>query len=468
MTKTTIGLSIALAALAGCGGSSPTTKKEMTAMAKSAPPPPDVKPGGQVVARKVSREAKQDFADAVKFWSEQAKDGWTTSECAAAAGKFLDVASEHDKMIEAYFNAGVSYQMCGDMKQAEEQYRKALKVNPSHGASLANLGEIYHRGGNTTVAMEYYQNAIKADASIASARNNLAWLLYEKLRKSPGDKAIETEALGHLQRVLAVDNDNVVAYTIMALIYMEGSDKNKNRLDVAKLLLETGAKKDDRYAPLYNAQGLLALRRANNVAGALENFRKAVDLDAKFIEARMNLAQIVLSFRKYDEAAALFQQVLALSPATDVKYEATVGLGVALRGMGSVLRSRGDIAGSDAKINEALEKYNEAAKIDGKRGDAYFNIGLLYKDYRTNGEPAQNMKAYQEAKKYFQDFLAKNDGEKDKIAEAKDHIEDCDKYVKILQQVIDAQKEAPPPPPAAPTPAPAGGGTTGGTGAPQK
>src|SRR5688572_15598801 len=131
-TTTTFGLAAALL-VSACGGSSPTTKKEMTAIGKSAPPPPAVKQGGQVVERKVSREAKADFADAVKFFNDQAAGGWTTAECAAAATKFLDVANDHDKMVEAYFNAGVSYQMCSDMKQAEDQYQKALRVNPSHG-----------------------------------------------------------------------------------------------------------------------------------------------------------------------------------------------------------------------------------------------------------------------------------------------------------------------------------------------
>ncbi len=443
--------------IAGCGGAAKSSKAEMNALAREAPPPPDAKQGGQLVNRKLSKEAAVDFAAAVKFFNAQAEGGWTTQECTAAADRFIAIAREHDKMVEAHFNAGVAYQKCGDQKRAEEQYQQALKINPSHAPSLTNLGEIYQRGGNDKIGEQYYEKALVADIQTVAANNNMAWVWYQRLRQSPGNKDAETRAIQHLQRVLAVDNDNVVAYTIMGLIYMEGSDKNKNRLDVARLLLDRAKKSDPKYAPLYNALGLLALKRSNNVAGALENFRTAVGLDKSFIEARMNLAQIVLSFRKYDEAETLFREVLALKPSAEVRYAATNGLGVALRGLGSQLRTQGNMTVSEQKINEALAKYNEAAKLDAARGDAYFNMGLLYKDYRTNGEPADNLKAYQEAKGYFQQYLERKDGTPDKIAEAKDHIEDCDKYVKILQQAIDFQRNNPPPPPtpAAAAPAPA-------------
>jgi tetratricopeptide (TPR) repeat protein len=453
-------LGFTLAVAVACGAAQPSTKKEVTKLAADTPPPPSVTPGA-VVERKVTNEAKSDFAGAVKYFQDAAKDGWTNDECTSAAKKFMDVASEHDKMVEAYYNAGVSYQMCNDMTHAREQYEKALKINPSHAPSLANIGEIVLRGNDTEKAKSYFEAAVKADAQITAARNNLAWLLYEKLRLTDarkdddGFKKIETEALGHLQRVLAVDNDNVVAYTIMALIFMEGSEKNKNRLDVANLLLERGKEKKEDYAPLHNAKGLLALRKAD-IAKALKGFERAAELDKKMLEPRINLAQIVLSFRKYDDAEKYFREVLALNPAPETKYDATVGLGVALRGQGSVLRSKGDLTGGDAKIAEAEKQYKAAIALDGKRGDAYFNMGLLWNDYKTNNDKLEkNKEAYLQAKKYFQDFVSKNDGTADTLAEAKDRIEDCDKYVKILDQAIAAQNAPPPAPTPAPTPPPA-------------
>src|SRR5262249_15176411 len=159
-----------------------------------------------------------------------------------------------------------------------------------------------------------------------------------------------------------------------------GADKNRNRLDLADLLLNEGKKRNDRYAPLWNAMGLLQMKR-NNVAKALEDFRQALALDAKLTEARMNVAQIVLSSRNYDEAETQFREVLKLRKND---YAALVGLGVALRGQATVLRSAGQQDKFALKIDDAEKSYRGAIEIDRNRPDAYYNLGLLYKDYRTN------------------------------------------------------------------------------------
>lgn len=433
-----------------CGGASPSTKKEMTEVAANAEPPPQVPDlveakGANVPDRAVSTEAKADFGQAVAYFQEQEKAAWKSDTCQIAADKFQSIASDHDKLVEAWFNAGVAYQKCGMNKEAEGMYKKAIGINPAHAPSLANLGEIYYRGGNDTVGRQYFEQAIKADAQVTAARNNLAWVLYTKIHRAASDaerKKYEDDALGNLSRVLAVDNDNIVAYTIMALIFMEGFEKNKSRLDMANLLLEEGKKRNDKFAPLYNARGLYYLKKAN-VGKALEQFRQAVSLDGDFVEARMNLAQIVLSFRKYEEAEQNFRHVLKLQ---SKNYEATNGLGVALRGL--------------KKIDDAERSYNDAIQISAERGDAYYNLGLLWKDFRTNdADMGKNKAAYRKAKDYFQRYLAKSDAVGERRQDAQDNIEDCDKYVTALEQAIQLQEATPPAPPAPPpTPVPAPSG----------
>ena len=51
-------------------------------------------------------------------------------------------------------------------------------------------------------------------------------------------------------------------------------------------------------------------------------------------------------------------------------YTATIGLGIALRGLN-------DLDGAEAQ-------YKKAQQIDPQRGDAYYNMGVLYKDFRAN------------------------------------------------------------------------------------
>ncbi len=423
-------------ALAACGGAQKTSTNELNEQARGATPPPE---GGTPakIERAVSNEAQADFGSAVKYFSEQSS--WTSATCGAAADKFISVAKSHDKMVEAYFNAGVAYHKCGDTKQAEAMYKKALSVQGSHAPSLANLGEIYFRGGNEQVGEQYFQKAIAADGQIVAARNNLAFILYRRMKNATGDTTTTgNEAIAQLQRVLAVDNDNIVAYTLMALVYMQGADKNKSRLDVAKLLLEEGKKRNASYAPLYNAWGLLHIRKGN-VGDALNMFRQAISIDASLTESQMNVAQLVLSFRKYDEAEQQFRQVLTKKELSkEERYNATIGLGVAVRGL--------------KKTDEAARLYEEAKGQIPERGDAYYNLGLLWKDFKTDStDPKVNKEAFVKAKGYFNQYLSKQ-GSSEKREEAKDNIESCDKNITALDQAIQIMAQQPPQP--APKPAP--------------
>ncbi len=450
---------------AGCAAAKPATKAELHEQAKAASGPPLIaKNDTPKIDRTVSKEASADFKAAVAFYEDKAKKGLSNEDCVAAAKKFESVAEEHDKLVEAWFNAGVSYQKCGMTREAEAEYQKALKINPAHAPSLVNLGEIYYRGGNDRVGQQYFEQAIKADGTVGGAYVNLAWMNYDKMRgaSSDAEKAKwEKEALFNLKNALAVDNDNVVARVLMAMVYMEGSEKNKNRLDIAQLLLDGVLKnkptlkdnasddekkvyakdvakyeQNSRYPLLYNALGLLYMKR-NSIGKALTYFRKAVELDGDFVEARLNLGFTVLGFRKYDDAAQDFDAVLKIQPKN---YDAKIGLGVAQRGQ--------------RKIDDAEASYKEAMALNKERGDAYFNLGVLWKDFRTNDpDQKKNREAYRTAKGYFRDYLTKSDVKGDKKKEAQDYIEDCDKAISTLDQVINQIENAPPEPAAKPEPA---------------
>jgi tetratricopeptide (TPR) repeat protein len=212
---------------------------------------------------------------------------------------------------------------------------------------------------------------------------------------------------------------------------MEGADKNRNRLDLAQLLVDEGKKRDEKYAPLWNASGLLKMKRGA-VAQALADFRQAVMLDPQNFEARMNAAQILLSSRNYNEAETQFREGLKLRPKS---YEATIGLGIALRGQATVFRAQSQTADFARKLDEAERTYNDALSLDKNRADAFYNLGLLYMDYRTNDPDAQkNIAQYKKAKQYFQDFLSRADKADTKVKDAQALIAKCDKYVQILGQ----------------------------------
>jgi tetratricopeptide (TPR) repeat protein len=351
------------------------------------------------------------------------------------------------KIVEAQYMVGRSYHACNLSKEAEEAYQAALKVNSSHAPSISNLGELYWQAGKADGAKKYWETAVKADPKIVAARANLAMLDIEQLRVTPyGDewKKIEKEARDHLSSVLAVANDNQKAYVLYGMLYMEGREKNKNRLDLAKLLLDEGAKINENYAPLQHAYGLYYLYK-NNLTEALSRFGKATELDPNFSEAHQNVALITLGFRKYDVAKDHFEKVLDLDK--NKNYDALIGLAVANRGLN-------DLAGAESS-------YTKAKELDPQRGEAFFDLGVLYKDFLAAKETdlTASSDRYKTAKDYFKQFLGKKGIKPADKEEAEENIKDCDKVIKSLADYQKMLKDNPPQPEPTPepTPAPEGG-----------
>jgi tetratricopeptide (TPR) repeat protein len=449
---------ISILAAAACGGGS---KKGATIGTDKAPPPPpsvgqhtDVAtPGGPAVQKvEVSADARKDYQAAMESFMNNDKGAWSESACRSTADRFAAVVRSHSDLVAAQFMVGLSYQRCNLNQEAETAYQAAsrMKGDAAKAAmALSNLGQLYYKAGKYDAAKQYWDSAIKANGKLIAARINMASMNLDQMRKigNPKDaqwKKLEEDARFNLSNALGVDTDSVEAYTTFGLVYMEGWQSNKNRLDLAKTLLDEGKKRNEKFPALQNAYGLYWMHKGS-LNQALQSFQAAVEGDPKFVEARINAGLLTLNFRKYDTAKEFFGKAVELAPKN---YDALIGLGIAQRGLN-------DLDGAEAS-------YKKAMQIDGARGDAYFNIGVLYKDFRANkqNDPDQiqalrkSVAVYKQAKEFFNQFLSKKGSDADKN-EAKENIKDCDKVIKQLEQFADNLAKNPPPQAPAPAPAPA-------------
>ena len=452
-------LSTLLFAVAACGGA------QKTGGAHGVPPPPqiaDTQPasGGNTAApapehHEVSTDAKKDYQAAYAFFQENDdKHSWNDSACRDAADKFESVARAHGDLVEAEFMVGLSYERCGMYKDAERAYTAAsqMKGNPEKIAmAVSSLGSLYYREGKVDGARQYWTTALNATGKLVGANIGMATLDLEQMRKinNPRDASwqqLEKDARFKLSSALGVDTDSVEAYTAYGLVWMEGWKYNKNRLDLAKTMLDEGKKRDEKYAPLQNAYGLYYLHKGQ-LNQALQSFQAAVEADPKFVEAHVNAGLINLGFRKYDTAKDLLSKAVELQPSN---YDAVIGLGFAERGLG-------DFDGAEAM-------YKKAIQIDPRQGDAYYNLGVLYKAFRApKADISTSIKMYATAKDYFEQFLDKEGDAGDKV-EAKNNIADCDKVVKQLEDFQRAQANMPQQPATPPAPATPAAGAGGGSG----
>jgi Flp pilus assembly protein TadD len=382
-------------------------------------------------------------------------------------------------LVEARFNQGAVLAECGREDDAARIW-EGLKYGPA----ISNLGYIAWKNNDFSRAESKFAQAIADDPlHTVEARNNLAQILRDKARKA-GDPAAKKEYVGkavsNLRTVLALDSNNLQAFSTLAFIYYD-----MNMLEMSKLVANQAIKKADEIATgkfeeekveeaaegkagkaakgkgkkdkkeggddaeggskevkevnvreagtgvtadmkkqlavVYNTLGLIELKK-KNISPAIKNFKQAVGLNDRFAEARMNLAALSLNNRDYKTAEESFRAVLQLQPKN---YEASIGLGVALRG--------------NKKIDDAEAQYNAAQKLDPSNASSYFNLGLLYQDYKDGQKPALH-----KAQDYYRQFLSHVGGNTpDNFKrEAEKRIKDIDEIYVALDEAAKMQAEA--------------------------
>jgi Tfp pilus assembly protein PilF len=430
--------------------------------------------------RAITEDQRADFQKAMQRYESAKKSGGLSgSECSSVSEAFKSVADSSPGLPEARFNQGAVLAECGKQEDAE----RIWKGQPSYGPAIANRGFLAWKRGEPQEAESLFNQAIKDDPlHTVEARNNLAQILRDKARRasSPEEKkGYVAQAVSNLRTVLALDSNNLQAFSTLAFIYYD-----MNMLEMAKLVGNQAVSKADEIATgkfaeekveeaaegkaakgkkgkkekkdsgggddteggklakevnvheegtgvtaemkkelavVYNTLGLVELKK-KNISPAIGQFKKAVGMNPKLAEARLNLAVLSLNNRDYNTAEENFKAVLELQPKN---FEAAIGLGVALRG--------------NKKIDEAETQYNTAEKLDPSSPWSYFNLGLLYQDYKDGQKPSLH-----KAQDYYRQFLGHtNDKTPDSFKrDAEKRIKDIDEIYVALDEAAKMQAES--------------------------
>jgi tetratricopeptide (TPR) repeat protein len=476
----------ALALLAGCATiPSSTSHKEppvggVEPEAGSSAPTDVFKAKAQAPEARVTDDQREDFEKAVGVYQKLKRNGSLRGgDCDEAASAFRRVADQNPTMLIARHNEASVYMECGRKQDATRIEEELARKN--YAPALANLGYAAYISGDSAQAESYFTRAIAADPKAASisARINLAQILRDRARRVDGaeKQRLIRDALLHLRSVLALDGNSLQAYATMCFLYFDlklpdaailiGTQAIKRAEEIAtgKFEDESIAQTVDRdravaaakgkkgkkggaestaedspktakesnvrgtgwtadmkkqIAVVHNTLGLVALNK-KSYKDAIPSFKKAVDLDPEQYEARLNLAAVSLRFRDYNTAEEQFKAVVAAQPRN---YEAAIGLGVALRG--------------NRKYEEAEQQYMAAQKLDPSRPDSYFNLGLLYQEYKGSERPT-----LEKAQQYYRDFLARAGSADPRMRkDAEKRIKDIDELFVALAEAAKLQKEA--------------------------
>lgn len=112
----------------------------------------------------------------------------------------------------AYFFAGTMEELRGQIQKAEEQYRKALKIEPNFAPAANNLAFVMLKNGeNTDEALSLARIARQKMPDSASAADTLAWAYYQK--------RIYNLAAGLLQEALKKEPENATYHYHLGMVY---------------------------------------------------------------------------------------------------------------------------------------------------------------------------------------------------------------------------------------------------------
>jgi tetratricopeptide (TPR) repeat protein len=316
----------------------------------------------------------------------------------------LAATAETDAQAEAkarayyYFTLGHYYEeLAGPfrrsayLREAIEQYKKALQYDPNSTQIVIQLAEAYRTNGSIRdavvetrqllekdpdnlaahrlLARIYFQTLGELDSS-STTKDTLrlaieqyqeitrlapddtdAWLMLARLRRMSNDSE-GTEAA--LKEVLAREPYSEIALATLAALYTERGEHDK----ATKLLEDATAHVSS--ARLFGALGY-AYEQSDQTDKAIEAYRRALSQDNEKVEIRRRLAEALLRADRYDEALTEYKALAEANPEDADAY---------LR-LSQIYRQQHRYADAHAAIEEAKKAAPDNLEVN-------FNEAVLY------------------------------------------------------------------------------------------
>ena len=276
-------------------------------------------------------------------------------------GLYLDEATlyrktlaENPRAFMAWTNlALVIDKSPGHEEEAIRLTKKALEIRPNSAEAMNNIAMFLEELNHHEESLAAYRKAAALSPTLETAH----WGIANGLAAMPGR---EEEAIREYQTALRLKPEDERAFTGLGRLYL----RMPGRLQDAIASFRMSARIDpDSYGP--HVELGEALTRAGDVAGAIVEYRRAIELKRDYAEAHLNLgAALALSPDTVGAALEEYRTAIRLKP----HYaQAHYNLGLLLS----------DIPG---RANEAIAEYQAALKEKPDYAEALCNLGIALED----------------------------------------------------------------------------------------
>lgn len=218
----------------------------------------------------------------------------------------LDLVPTHADSLHLY---GVLRAQSGDFTLAADLVERALAVQPENADVWCNLGAIYRRAGDLGRATQMLTHAIQLDPNLADAHNNLGNVLHTQ-RRWQDALACYQKALQLAPTVDSLCNASIV---LLHLGQISNAETLTRRAEQAE--------PDN---PLVQACMGSVLSAVGRLPEAVTAYRKSLGLDPSNVDARYNLGVTLEQQGDWSDALESYRATLASDPAYSRALSATL------------------------------------------------------------------------------------------------------------------------------------------------
>jgi tetratricopeptide (TPR) repeat protein len=245
--------------------------------------------------------------------------------------------------------AAWQYHQAGDVRRAEELYRRVLQANPSHADAWCFLGAACQAQGNVAEAIACYRRALQLVPGYVTAHNCLGVTLAGQNQFA--------EAGASFRAALVHEPDNADLHNNLGLALIR-----QGKLEEALHCIREALRLRPDHAGAHHNLAL-TLQEQGQLDEAITHFRQALQHQPQFAEAAADLGTALAGQKRWDEAVACFHQALALRP----HYPQ------ALYNLGCVLQKLG-------RTDQAVAAYHQALALNPELVDAHMNLGTVSRE----------------------------------------------------------------------------------------
>lgn len=240
-------------------------------------------------------------------------------------------------------------------KKASEQYARALDHSPENPALLYNKGLSLLRTGSRFEAAEYLKLAAAEDKTgeISHKAYSRLGVLFTELQQYDS-------AQKYLEAAVSIRPSDASNRYNLGIVYLR---QNENEKALAEFI--EAEKHSTRDSIMLENLGD-AYRSAGDYNRSLSAYEEVIKQDRRNVRILSRIGQIYYDQGKLDQALSSFRKITEIEPATENARMAYLNIGNILDDYG--------------RFEEAIEAYEKAIALDPRDSDAYYNLGLSYKN----------------------------------------------------------------------------------------